>query len=188
MTSIIFVDTAGCPIQEMSAIEMNKETENILDVYHKFANIRRPNVDWYASKYIHGLRPAFLAEHGFQNQRQLKRDFKLWLKTKSVHKIYVNDPTCERGIPKPYVVEDIRLPIWKDRVRKESHVMAQNLQDSNIAFFTDAKCFREAHSNYEPLIYFRNRVKNGHSFHCSLYDVYELFLYYCMYMDESQEL
>ena len=183
MTSIIFVDTEGCPIQEMSAIEMDKETEKIVDVYHEFANIPNPEVDWYSSKYIHGLQPAFLAEYGFQNQIQLTEDFKLWLMTKSVHKLYANDPTHERGLLKPYVVEDLRLPIWKERVLEDYHEIAQNLKERNIPFFSTTNCFLEAHSNFRPLTYFKNythKLKSAHGFHCCLYDVYELYLYYRM--------
>ncbi len=76
-----------------------------------------------------------------------------------------------------------RLPNWIVRVDKQYHKIARRFKDRNIPYHSTTNCFEEAHCNFVPLTYFKNetaKIKADHGFHCSLYDVYELYLFYVM--------
>ena len=78
--SIIFIDMEGTSVQELSAIQMNAETQQIIDVYH--AHACSSHLDSWARKHIHGLNPVFLSKNGFPNEDSLIANFKQWLSGK----------------------------------------------------------------------------------------------------------
>ncbi len=187
MTSIIFVDTEGSPFQELSAIEMDNETRGILDTYHNFARVSDPSVDCYSRQRIHGLQPSFLTEYGFPSESLLIDDFKRWLGTKSICKIYANEAARESAALKPYDVHNLKLPNWIERVKESYHQVAHRFKDLNIPIHSNTSCFEKAHTFFIPFKSYQCRnetqiVKAEHGHHCSLYDAYELYLFYVMRM------
>ena len=179
------MDTEGLPLKECSAIEVDGNTYKILDVYHKFANTEEMNP--YAHKYVHGLNNDFLSSNGFETEVLLIADFKAWLDSKSYRLLLANDPATESILFKPLYIEDVRLPSWKDRIHRPYHAVANRFKELNIPIL-NTSCSSAAHSDFriypcaprtESQV---ARFTHGH--HCSLYDCYELFLYYILECNE----
>ena len=180
--SIIFLDTEGLPIQEVSAIEVDIETRKIVDVYHQFARVDWTE-DYYSRCYVHGLDTVFLANNGFRCEDHLLKDLKKWLQRKSFRYIYCNDARREGMLLEPYFVEDLPLPPWVTRIREPYHVIANMHKKLNIPI-RDTSCVEGAHKSFQ-LLQRRDpsgteKAKAEHGHHCALYDAYELYLYYCM--------
>ena len=152
-----------------------------MDVYHKFAN-SGPNFD-FAHNYVHGLNDGFLKENGFPSQMHLIADFKQWLATKPYRVIYANDPTAEKNVFSPLYIENIGLPGWKTRVNQAYHIVANQFKKLNVPIL-NTSCHSDAHTDF---MYFHPNIRSEaqiakalHGHHCSLYDVYELYLFYVM--------
>lgn len=168
----------GEPIQELSAIQMNVMTRQIVDVYHRHAKTNSP--DTWARLHIHGLSNNYLNQNGLENEEMLILDFKKWLRGKDIIVMYANDPRKERtalNLP----IKDLNLPKWIDRVSQPYHEIAINFKQNCIPIL-DKRCSKHIHAVYTsyPL---KKRSKTElakfhYGFHCSLYDAYEMYLYY----------
>ena len=168
----------GSPSQEISAIHMNALTKQIVDVYHAHANTYED--DSWARRYIHGLNMSFLERHGFRDEIALITNFKDWLSSKNIMSIYANDPTKEAKLLN-INISDIRLPPWAKRVYQSYHQMANDFKRDFVPIM-DKRCCPKAHNMYQRYPIKRlsatEIAKREHGFHCSLYDAYELYLYY----------
>ena len=168
----------GTSIQELSAIQMNALTRQIVDVYH--AHAVPDNPDTWSSHHIHGLNTSFLRSHGFPNETTLIRDFKEWLRSKDVLAVYANNPTKEM-LALNIFIKDMDLPRWADRVCQPYHQMALTFKKELVPIL-DTRCCAQAHSAF--IKYPMKRLneteiaKRDYGFHCSLYDAYELYLCY----------
>ena len=168
----------GESIQELSAIEMNALTREIVDVYHAYA--KSESVDFYARGNIHGLSPSYLHEFGFPNEKALIENFKTWLRTKDVLAMYANDPAKEKTVLN-LPIRDMELPKWTERVSMFTHQTALAFKKNSIPVLNKS-CPKHAHSSfvgYYPLRETPTQLaKYSHGYHCSLYDSFELYLAY----------
>ena len=161
---------------------MNVKTKEIIDVYHQFADSKTEE-DSHCRRFIHGLNRSFLFKHGFDNETELLADFKLWLKYKTPKFIFANNPRKEMNALS-LNIRDIHLPNWLERVNGAYHKVAVRFKELNIPLLCYS-CYREAHSSYENVSVSscKNeslKVKAQHGHRCSLYDTYELYLFYIM--------
>ena len=168
----------GTSIQEISAIQMNALTRQIVDVYHEHAMPDNP--DQWARRHIHGLNEKFLQQHGFPNEETLLRDFKRWLRGKDVLSIYANAPSKE-ATALNLVIHDMNIPSWAERVYQSYHQTVLSFKNEFIPIL-DKRCCAEAHISFVkyPLKRLNETeiAKRDFGFHCSLYDAYELYLCY----------
>ena len=180
----IYVDSQGTPIQEFSAIYVNEETFEIVDVFHKYV-IYPCSVyddDKWARKHVHGLDLDFLAVHGLRDREELKTSFFTWLSDHPYNEMYANCP----NILSPFLslsIKDVYLVSWSSRDSDLSH---------QIALFLKLKCAKicnvccaAAHRSfrywrptqvYDMSSHDKARMKFRH--HCSFYNAIENFLYH----------
>jgi len=168
----------GLSTQELSAIQMNIVTRQIVDVFHQHAKAESP--DFWARRHIHGLSPVYLNEFGVSDEATLIKNFKTWLQGKDVLVMYANDPKKEStslNLP----VKDMGLPQWSERAFLPYHQTALDYKKNFIPIL-NKRCCQEAHASFSN---YRMKKQNkteqakfDHGFHCSLYDAYELYLCY----------
>ena len=176
--TIIFIDTEGTPIQELSALEMDYDTRELVDAFHGYAHTTVS--DTFARKHIHGLNTDFLLQRGYENTNKLIIAFKEWLTEKKYIMFYGNGPAKEIRDLKFYVA-DIGLDQWIHRVDKPYHCVAFYFKKHNIPILSK-RCCAEAHSSYEKA-YTRpfnktDAAKERWGHHCSFYDCYTMYLCY----------
>jgi hypothetical protein len=163
---------------ELSAIQMNAMTRQIVDVYHSHAVSSQP--DYFARFHIHGLDPTFLSKNGFPNEETLIRDFKRWLRSKDILAMYANDPQKESSILN-ISIKDMEIPPWQERIKQCYHQMTKIFKQSFIPIL-NKRCCPEAHAafKYYPMKRLSETeiAKRDFAFYCSLYDEYELYLCY----------
>ncbi len=176
--SIIFIDMEGTSTQELSAIQMNALTRQIVDVYH--AHAATPYPDTWARLHVHGLNPRFLQDHGFPSEQALIIDFKRWLRGKDVLAMYANNPGKEAdtlNLP----IKDMDIPRWTNRVYQPYHQMSLTCKREFIPIL-DKRCSADAHSCFRkyPMRKLNETeiAKRDFGVHCALYDAYELYLAY----------
>ena len=178
--TIIFVDIEGEPGQESSAIAMNANTREITAVYHAYAYTDEPD-DW-SRCHVHGLSQTFLKENGFSNEAALVSDFKRWFRNKDVLVALANNPQKEIRILK-LPVKDIGLPQWTDRYQLTSYQTALAFKRKRVPVF-NTMCNSEAHNKFRYFPSYRNTetelIKKDFGHHCSLYDVFSLYLHYVL--------
>ena len=169
----------GSSVQELSAIQMNAVTHQIVDVYHEHA--KSPcSCDSWARLHIHGLQPSFLHQHGFSNEDALVLHFKAWLQDKNVLAMYANDPAKESSMLN-MMIKNMNIPTWSERVYQPYHQMALSFKRDFVPIL-DKRCCPNAHSAFKGYSMKRQSetelAKKDYGFHCSLYDAYELYLCY----------
>lgn len=165
-------------MQELSAIQINALTKQIVDVYHQHANSEVQ--DFWPRLHIHGLSKVFLKNHALPDEEALIQDFKKWLRGKDVLAMYANNPDKEKqclGLP----IKDMPLPKWSERTNQPYHRMAHSFKNNFIPIL-DKRCCSAAHASFSNYKMKRDSeselAKYQFGFHCSLYDAYELYLYY----------
>ena len=173
-------------MQELSALEMDGYSLEVIDVFHEHAFCEEIRQDWYARKHIHGLSPAYLKANGHASPSKLIQSFQNWLAKKNYKKtLYANNPTSECAMLE-LEINDIDLERWAVRADKLYHKKAHDFK-VNFSPIYAKRCSREAHSSFQSVIVKRpnnpsDLARHAHGFHCSLYDVYELYLFYCLEM------
>ena len=182
----------GEPVQELAAIEMNIEDCEVVDVFHAFANIPRPEVDAYCRMNIHGLSRLVLAEKGYPDEASLLAAFKTWLSSKrhfNDFKFYCNDAVKEKKVLSQHGFEwpavwNLGLVPWAERDAKPSHQIGIKLKRMSLSF-GGRKCPSINHSEYydqrdcisvNDSATVRAKAHFGH--HCALYDAVELYYEY----------
>lgn len=180
------MDTEATPLKECSAIEIDGENFKILDVYHRYANSGEDGESGYSHTHVHGLNSDFLSENGFATEQELIDDFKNWIASKNYRKICCNDPTREREIFKDLCFEDLKLPMWSQRSSQSYHVTANSFKGSSVPIL-NTSCSWYAHRDFRTYPKAPRTsaqlARAMHGYHCSLYDSYELYLYYILYKD-----
>lgn len=186
---ILFLDSEGEPIQEFTALYVDPQTMDIVDVFHEY--VKYPYIrdsDRWARQHVHGLHLNFLSENGLVNEEELKRKFHNWLSSHPYDNIYGHAPRKEEVFLQLPIV-DICLQPWKTRRQILSHRLALSLKKSDIPI-CGVQCSL-AHKSYLSW-----RPKNRHSLtpadcakfdfghHCSLYDCTEL---YFEFMPENKK-
>jgi len=165
------------PIQELAAIEMDVESKRVTDIFHAFANCEED--DSFSRLHVHGLNTTYLKKHGFANELALLQAFKDWLKNKPFIRIVANAPYKESKAL-CLNIYDANLSRWTDRQFEIPHIIALRYKELMLDI-NDRCCSKIAHSFYQcaptsgSLETFR--AKERHSFHCALYDAYELYLH-----------
>ena len=178
---IIFVDSEGGPIQELSAIAMSPSKNTIVNIYHNFG-FCSSDTDVWARKHIHGLDPEILIDIAFPNESLLIKDFKTWLSQFHVINAYGNN-TFRESCKLNLSITDIGLPLWSERVKHNYHKIPNQYKLYNEPFNFLA-CDSERHRLYvRPNVSLCRtlcqKAKALHGWHCSLADVFELYLFYC---------
>ena len=67
----------GTPIQEVAALEVNCNTNAIIDVFLAYPHTEK--LDDFARDHSHGLNKAHLKVHGFPSKDSLLMTLKMWL-------------------------------------------------------------------------------------------------------------
>lgn len=173
------MDSEGWPIQELSALAMDRNTHEVVDVFHGHAYTEEE--DSFARRHIHGLNRDFLINKGFHHHSQLINSFKEWLRNKNYLIIYGNAPSSEMAALE-IEVSDIYMDKWAERVKQPYHQVALRFKNLFIPI-CGKSCCKQAHSSFQYIIVRRPNnesdiARRQHGFHCSLYDVYELYLFY----------
>lgn len=166
----------------MSAIAMDNESREILSVYHQHADCD-PEVDSFCRKYIHGLNPEYLHRYGFRNECALVADFQRWLTKFKVVLMLANNPAKERKLLGNVYVEDILLPDWVHRQKALYHTVSRRFKELNLPI-RNVRCDAYIHNCYVDMPRYTRGLKESevmkllHGRHCSLYDTYEMYLFY----------
>lgn len=168
----IFMDSEGIPIQELSALVVSGK--NIVNSYHNYAWCP-PNKDIWSRKNIHGLNPNFLYHNGFPNETILIQDFRKWLSLFNVDKIYVNGFSKHEQIKLDVSIIDIGLPEWSERIKHDYHNIPNSCKKLN---HSEAHNCYVSSGNISKCNTPSQQAKISHGWHCSLMDVYELYLFY----------
>ena len=168
-------------MQELSAIEMNYSTREIVDVFHGHAYT--DDGDTFSRNHVHGLSQSFLFDKGCSTLEELIADFKQWLSGKNYLTIFGHNPQTEMQML-CLNIADIGLPPWSLRKDEAYHEVALKFKKLNIPI-NRVRCPKEAHAWFHGPCYMKNKTdgelaKARHGYHCSLYDAYELYLCYVM--------
>ena len=157
---------------------MDYDTREIVDVFHGYANTSIS--DFYSRNHIHGLNPKFLKKEGHETPCHLIDSFHQWLKSKTYVHLFANCPGKEIRELQLFI-SDIRLDPWKMRCYKPYHEIAYYFKKFNIPICSTSRC-DEAHSVYRSAncrpFNLSDAARKRHGHHCSLYDCYELYLFY----------
>lgn len=181
---LLFVDSEGDPIQEFTALYVNKQSSEIVDVFHRHVTFpsRGYDTDYWSRRHIHGLDRAYLAKHGLRDEGALLNDFSEWLRFHPYEEMLANAPSKEQIFLK-LPISDLHLPPWKDRGVSASHKSALSLKRHAIPI-NGISC-SSAHSfflNWRPRRPHApsptDVIKHDFGHHCSLYDCMELYFFY----------
>ena len=165
----------GSPIQELAALEVNRNTNAIMDVFLGHAYTDEP--DNFSRMHIHGLNKDYLKEFGFPSENSLLAVFKIWLSRKFYVAIFANDSRKESQVL-GLKVNDFNLAPWADRRHHASHQLALRYKELSIPIL-NRFCPPIAHSSFvsapsSPNA-FSSIAKARHGYHCALYDCKELY-------------
>lgn len=190
---LVFIDSEGDPVQEFSAILVDVTKKKIVDVFHHFVcypvNKHSQIIidrDDFARRHIHGLNLNFLSIHGLKTEGDLVSSFKTWLSCHSpIDAIYAHAPHKEKQLLSLTVpILDVGLKVWAERDVLNSHRVALAWK-LNCLDVNDVSCCKDAHSsfkNWKPknvkVLSLGDLAKMKFSYHCSLYDCVECFLYF----------
>ena len=188
---LLFVDSEGEPIQEFTALYVNKQSREILDVFHR--HVAFPScgydTDHWPRRHIHGLQRAYLAKHGLRDEGALRHDFSEWLRSHPYDEILANDPSKESvflNLP----ISDVCLPPWQDRGVLSSHQRALSLKRRAIPI-NGITC-SSAHSHFLNWLPRRPHapsptdvIKRDFGHHCSLYDCMELYFFISIKIEKT---
>ena len=160
---------------------MCTSSQRVVEVYHGYAYCALEQDEW-ARTHVHGLDPFLLIDIGFPTECELINDFKRWIANYNVCHIYANGARTEArklGL----AVCDICLPPWAERVRHDYHRIPNFYKLHNECFESRISCHESIHGYHV-----RSSVTQGmsdtqiakvqHGWHCSLYEVYELYFFY----------
>ena len=117
---------------------------------------------------------------GFQISRNLC-DFKTWLSQFDVQDIFANNCVQERRLLNMNV-KDVGLPNWAERVKHRYHNIPQFCKKYGQPIF-HVVCDEDNHRCFQrrdivPSMKLSDKLKYAHGYHCSLADVYEVYLFY----------
>ena len=182
---LIFIDCEGEPIQEFTALYVDSESHDIIDVFHRyvvFPPTHGYDSDRWARRHVHGLNRIYLAVHGLQNETVLLREFNKWLLSHPYEQILANAPRKEStflNLP----VHDVCLPPWKERAVLLSHRLSLSLKRdaipiNGIQCSSAHSCFVDWRPRDPRILSPKDVIKHDFGFHCSLYDCMEIYLYY----------
>ena len=165
----------GTPIQEVAALEVNRNTNAIVDVFLGYAYTDFP--DDFARKHVHGLDKDYLKQFGYPSEDALLAVLKLWLHNKPYVGIFANDSRKESqalGV----TIFDFKLAPWADRRKHASHQLALRYKELSIPVL-ERFCPLSAHSCFVTAPRSPNAsssiAKARHGYHCALYDCVELY-------------
>lgn len=175
------MDTEGTPIQELAALEVNTQTQEIVNVFLGYAMTDKN--DDFSRNHVHGLDLSFLEREGFHSEDDLINAYKDWLAPKLYSKIISNGPDKESKALKVPIVNYPLLP-WKDRGNEMSHQLALRFKKLGVSII-GRQCLPSTHASFICAPYCKNEksfeTKAKHEYHCALYDTYELYLHYMFY-------
>ena len=182
---IVYIDSEGTPVQEFSAIYVNEDKCEIVDVFHhhvKYPFITHRDDDFYARRHVHGLNLKFLSKYGLVNEQTLLSEFHKWLQQHPYTTLYAHGPEKEQQLLSPLRVKNVHLSEWKVRCCHLSHELALFLKNNTIPI---CKVSCNAHTSFTgwkpkcvhaPTVTDCAKMKFG--FHCSLYDCVECYLFH----------
>ena len=176
----IFLDCEGEPVQEFSAIYVDFETGVIEDVFHHHVHYPfKCDYDYFARQHVHGLDRNFLSLYGLRSEQELLNLFHEWLKSHPFQAIYAHAPAKEvnfLSLP----VKDVCLKPWKDRIQCQSHQIALSMKLYKVPV-CGVTCAAHSLVCWKPKKILSpnasDRAKMEFSYHCSLYDCIECFLF-----------
>ena len=179
--TLIFLDIEGDPVEEFAAIEVNRQTREIIDVFHGYAITNTK--DDFSRRHIHGLNPTCVkAQVPFPSEATLIAVFNIWIARKPCVEFYANDSLRESLVLK-LDIKDFRLKPWAERKDRQSHIIARKCKERATPVL-GRSCPPEVHSSFTNAPHSRNsatfEAKAEHGYHCALYDVLELYYEWLM--------
>ena len=75
---LIFVDCEGAPIQEFTALYVDSDSHEIVDVFHRhvsFPSTHGYDTDRWARRHVYGLNRTYLAANGLRDETILLCEF-----------------------------------------------------------------------------------------------------------------
>lgn len=170
----------GRPVQEIAAIEVNRHSLAIMDVFHGFAHTEED--DSVGRNHIHGLNVNYLKLFGQTCKENLLFAFSSWIYRKSFTCVFMNEPKYESQLFGFYVYE-FRLAPWTVRKNQPSHQLAKRYKEQSIPICSKT-CPKIAHSSFVTPAPTRNvtefNVKADYGYSCALYSAMELYFEYVM--------
>ena len=119
-------------------------------------------------------------KNGLPSETDLINDFKAWIRQKPYVMLFANNPGKERKVLN-LNISDMPLLQWSERRWEASHKIALKFKQNMVAI-AGKRCSTRAHDAFTCSITSKNYLtaaaKREHGFHCALYDVFELYLYY----------
>ena len=165
----------GSPIQEVAALEVNRNTNSIVDVFLGYAYTEKPDI--FSRMHIHGLNKNYLKEFGFPSEDSLLAVLQIWLSRKPYVAIFAND-SRKKSQALGLKISDFKLAPWADRRHRASHQLALRYKELSIPIL-NRFCPSIAHSSFVSAPSSRNAfssiAKARHGYHCALYDCQELY-------------
>ena len=131
---LIFVDCEGAPIQEFTALYVDGDSHEIVDVFHRhvsFPSTHGYDTDRWARLHVHGLNRTYLAANGLRDETILLCEFNEWLHSHPYDRILANAPQKESAFLNLPVL-DVCLPPWKQRAHLLSHRLSLSLKRRSI--------------------------------------------------------
>ena len=178
--SFILLAMEGVPVQEVAAIEVNRTTLAIIDVFHGYANTEEE--DKLGRDYIHGLSEDYLRLFGQPSEQCLLSAYLSWLSKKHYTCIFSNKPRNQLKVSLPYVYE-YWLPSWANRKTHASHQLAKRYKEQCIPI-CKRSCPQIAHSSFKSASpdanVIANETKVEYGYRCALYGAIELYFEYVM--------
>ena len=180
---LIFVDCEGQPIQEFTALYVDSDSHDIVDVFHQYVRSTddRYDPDWWARRHVHGLNRDYLALHGLRDEQTLLCAFRRWLTTHPYDELLAHAPHKERQFLQ-LPVRDVSLPPWKERAHLLSHRIALSLKRGAIPINCVTCSAHTSFVDWRPrrpyTLSAKDVIKRDFAFHCSLYDCIEMYLFY----------
>ena len=134
----------GTPIQEVAALEVNRSSNAIMDVFLAYAHTEMP--DTFARNHIHGLSKNYLQQFGFPSEDALLSVLKMWLQNKPYVAVFANDSRKESqalGIK----ISDFKLAPWAERSSCASHKIALRYKQLSIPVL-NRFCSSSVHASF----------------------------------------
>lgn len=170
----------GKPVQEIAALEVNRHSLAIMDVFHGFAYTEED--DSVGRKHIHGLNENYLKQFGESCKEKLISNFCSWVYRKPFTCVFMNEAKSKSQLFGFYVYE-FRLVPWSKRQNQPSYQLAKRYKEQCIPI-CNRFCPQSAHSSFVTAASTPNVtefiVKNDYGYCCALYAAMELYFEFVM--------
>ena len=127
--SILFINSEGEHIRELSTIQVNVMSLQTVDVHYIHTCLNHSD-SWLATPSYSWTECKLLKSHGFSSKAELIQNFtvhwlrKEWLRGKDITVSCASDPNKEMKLFSCLMIEDMKLPPWSEREKQFYHQVA----------------------------------------------------------------